>query len=151
VFKREAGEGMPLPTRWFVSPMRRPGETAGLEWEWLFPGKASKTDLGHGVPGECVEVSLVWRGVAVTLRGGMLTPQELREHLHVHHCDERLPLRELRPLFPSFTFPATSPDDDLVWRPKSVRGRETEDEMVARAGKGLAIVMDMCTDDDVCE
>jgi hypothetical protein len=58
VFEREAAAGMPLPTRWFVSPMRRPGETAGLEWKWLFPGKSNGAgDMGHGVPGECVEVS----------------------------------------------------------------------------------------------
>lgn len=38
-----------------------------------------------------------------------------------------------------------------MWRPLSVRGRETEDEMVARAGRGLAILMDSLRDEDTCE
>lgn len=69
----------------------------------------------------------------------------------MHHCDERLPKSELEVLFPSFDFPASMPEEDTVWRPKSVRGRETEDEMVARAGRGLAILMDHLRDEDRCE
>lgn len=52
------------------------------------------------------------------------------------------------PLFRAFKWPDTMPDKDTVWRPT---GRETEDEMVARAGKGLAIIVDSCRDEDVCE
>lgn len=67
VFRRESAAGMPLPTRWFTSPMRRPGETVGLTWGWLY-GKgendlhsqgilARSKDLSHGVRAEVVEVS----------------------------------------------------------------------------------------------
>lgn len=65
----------------------------------------------------------------------------------MHHCDERLPTSELKSLFPAFKWPDTMPDKDTVWHPT---GRETEDEMVARAAKGLAIIMDHARD-DVCE
>lgn len=53
-------------------------------------------------------------------------------------------MRELKQLFPSYDWPLGMPDDDTVWHPT---GRETEDEMVARAGRGLAIVMDQCHED----
>lgn len=82
--------------------------------------------MSHGVPGLVIE--------------------EMREHLHVHACDKRLTLTELRALFPHFTFPE-APDEDTVWKPISVRGRETEDEMVARAGRGLEILFDMAQED----
>ncbi|KAL1406180.1 hypothetical protein Q8F55_007867 [Vanrija albida] len=127
IFEAEAAAGMPLPSRFFVSPLRRPGETCGLEWGWRFKAKR-EADMGHGVPGEVVE--------------------QLREHLHVHECDKRLPRHELAALFPSFTYPPDMPDADVVWQPASVRGRETEDEMVRRAGEGLAIVFDECGAED---
>ncbi|BEJ18104.1 hypothetical protein CspHIS471_0703810 [Cutaneotrichosporon sp. HIS471] len=134
VFHRESSMGMPLPTRWYTSPMRRPGETVGLTWGWLY-GKGENdlhaegilrrsSDLSHGVRAEVVE--------------------EIREHLHVHHCDERLGKSELMKMFPAFMWPDNMPDKDTVWRPT---GRETEDEMVARAGEGLQIIMDSARDD----
>lgn len=66
-FRRESAVGMPLPTRWYTSPMRRPGQTVGLTWGWLF-GKgendlhaqgilARSKDQSLGVPAEVVEVS----------------------------------------------------------------------------------------------
>lgn len=68
-FRRESAVGMPLPTRWYTSPMRRPGETVGLTWGWLY-GKGENDlhaegillrsqDLSHGVRAEVVEVSRV--------------------------------------------------------------------------------------------
>lgn len=65
-FRRESAEGMPLPTKWYTSPMRRPCETVGLTWGWLF-GKgeddvqaegilATSKDQSHGVPAVVVEV-----------------------------------------------------------------------------------------------
>ncbi|WOO83694.1 putative phosphoglycerate mutase PMU1 [Vanrija pseudolonga] len=128
IFEAEAARGMPLPSRFFVSPLRRPGETCGLEWGWRFRKAPVEGDMGHGVPGEVVE--------------------QLREHLHVHECDKRLPRHELARLFPSFTYPPDMPDEDSVWQSGAQRGRETEDEMVLRAGEGLAIVFDACGGDD---
>lgn len=284
VFASESAQGMPLPTKFFVSPMRRPGETLGLEWGWLFkagavsrpgspspahsplpglsapssPSKAGKakskpaqaqansaaaaaqaagarlTEAVKGgrdgiiaptpmratasrpgsqpgsapnskpgsqpsskpssppkinvggatpttpssstpttnaaVPGtnhtrpvkhertdsEIAHVkAILASSTALSLpeaQGGMshgvpgLVIEEMREHLHVHECDKRLTLTELRALFPHFTFPL-EPDEDTVWKPISVRGRETEDEMVARAGRGLEILFDMAQED----
>lgn len=269
VFAAESAHGMPLPTKFFVSPMRRPGETLGLEWGWLFkagavsrPGspspaaspmsglsarsspsksmarkpaqaqaasaaqaaqaagaklaeevRSAKEDAqlkdglrkdgvhaptakrasvdgnasasapknaadGHASPtaGKAApgtnhtrpapqpvqansteeEVahakSILASSSALALpeaQGGMshgvpgLVIEELREHLHVHECDKRLTLTELRALFPHYTFPA-GPDEDTVWKPT---GRETEDEMVARAGRGLEILFDMAQND----
>lgn len=240
VFAHEAAHGMPLPTRFFVSPMRRPGETLGLEWGWLFkagavsrpgsrPGSPARSRRGSrsasaassaapSAPGsprkrdgptlaalapqkdpaplnnvrpegafnnvrpavaatqdnvtlrvtepsptdaaadasEDAHVRAVLAGSAAlalpSAQGGMshgvpgVVIEELREHLHVHECDKRLTLTELRALFPHFAFPE-GPDEDSVWQPLSARGRETEDEMVARAAVGLAKLFDLATDD----
>jgi hypothetical protein len=57
--QREISRGMPMPEKWFVSPLKRCGETCGLEWGWAFQtttGGASK-DMGHGVKATVVEVS----------------------------------------------------------------------------------------------
>ncbi|GMK59994.1 hypothetical protein CspeluHIS016_0902110 [Cutaneotrichosporon spelunceum] len=134
VLRQESSMGMPLPTRWYTSPMRRPGETVGLTWGWLY-GKGESdlhaegilkrgADMSHGVRAEVVE--------------------QIREHLHVHHCDERLAKSELMKLFPAFMWPTSMPEKDTVWRPT---GRETEDEMIARAAEGLTIIMDSARDD----
>lgn len=276
VFAAESAMGMPLPTKFFVSPMRRPGETLGLEWGWLFkagavsrpgspspghtplpglsapsspskpaqpakpaqasaaqaaqaaqaagakltealqradgqrggrngrdgrdgvlhapapkrptpgrmtpctsaPGSPPKIAVGgatpttpggakasapapgtnstHSAPQGSDELAHVKAILASSpalalpeAQGGMshgvpgLVIEELREHLHVHECDKRLTLTELRALFPHFTFP-DGPDEDTVWRPT---GRETEDEMVARARRGLDILFDLAQDD----
>lgn len=46
-FQREHQRGMPVPERWFVSPLRRCGQTVELEWGWLLP---------EGVPAVVIEV-----------------------------------------------------------------------------------------------
>ena len=69
--QRETSRGMPMPEKWFVSPLKRCGETCGLEWGWAFQtttGGASK-DMGHGVKATVVEVShsaacLAFRGAS---------------------------------------------------------------------------------------
>lgn len=66
----------------------------------------------------------------------------------MHVCDQRLSKSELMPMFRAFKWPDSMPDKDTVWHPT---GRETEEEMVARARQGLAIIMDSCGADDVCE
>ncbi|WVQ97168.1 hypothetical protein IAU59_004278 [Kwoniella sp. CBS 9459] len=119
--QREAGRGMPIPEIWFTSPLRRAGETCGIEWGWLF-GKAWKGGQGHGVPAIVIE--------------------DIREHLHVNQCDARLPLSSLKPLFPSFIYPEDMSDPDDLWKPIEVRARETEDELVARRGEGIAEVLE---------
>ncbi|KAK4685821.1 hypothetical protein P7C73_g4318, partial [Tremellales sp. Uapishka_1] len=119
--RREVEKGMPRPERYFVSPLRRVGETATLEWSFLFPDS--------GLPAAVVE--------------------NIREHLHVHLCDARLPKRDLKNQFPSFTYPEAMDDEDVVWKSGDVRGRETEDELVERTGKGLNEVIEM-SGDAVC-
>ena len=61
----EAARGMPLPDLWFTSPLKRTGETCGIEWGWRFPGKAGEEnhgDLGHAVPAVAIEVGPLARG-----------------------------------------------------------------------------------------
>jgi hypothetical protein len=62
------------------------------------------------------------------------TLQNIREHLHVHRCDRRVPKSELTELFPSFTFPEDMSEEDTLWR---AEGRETDEELNLRAGMGL--------------
>ncbi|WVR05792.1 hypothetical protein IAU60_002817 [Kwoniella sp. DSM 27419] len=138
--RREVKRGMPLPMAFFVSPLRRAGETCGIEWGWLFgddPDEEStsiEADVekrvnkdwnggqGHGVPAVAIE--------------------NIREHLHVHQCDARLSVSKLKTLFPSFTYPEGMSDQDTLWQPADVRGRETEEELVARRGDGIAEVLE---------
>lgn len=116
---------MPLPSTWYVSPMKRAGETCGIEWGWLFEESKGK-GKGHGVPATVIE--------------------NLREHLHVHECDKRSSLSELQRDFPSFTYTPETTEEDELWQPGEVRGRETEEELVARRGAGIAQVLDMSED-----
>ncbi|WVQ78030.1 hypothetical protein IAT38_000111 [Cryptococcus sp. DSM 104549] len=122
--QREAKRGMPLPEKWFVSAMKRAGETCGIEWGWLFGEQTGEQiDKGHGVPAVVVE--------------------NIREQLHVHQCDRRSPLSELQKTFPSFTYlPGTTEKDDL-WQPQSERGRETDEELGVRMGKGVVECLNM--------
>jgi hypothetical protein len=69
-------------------------------------------------------------------------PQNLREHLHVHECDARSPLAKLKPLFPSFIYSPDMTDEDALWQPGSVRGRETEEELVERLGRAAEECLD---------
>ncbi|KAK8865772.1 hypothetical protein IAR55_000919 [Kwoniella newhampshirensis] len=127
--QREASRGMPLPQRWFVSPLKRAGETCGIEWGWLFgdvsgaEGGAGNGGKGHGVPARVVE--------------------NIREHLHVHVCDSRSSITELKSEFPSFIYPSDMPDSDTLWKSGDVRGRETEEELVSRRGRGIGEVLEM--------
>lgn len=44
--RRESDKGMPRPERFFVSSLKRTGETCGLEWGWLLD---SSDEAGHSV------------------------------------------------------------------------------------------------------
>jgi hypothetical protein len=65
--KREVGNGMQVPEKFFVSSSKRTGETCGLEWGWLFgsgitaeTGKAGWVegeDRGCGIAAIVIEVS----------------------------------------------------------------------------------------------
>jgi hypothetical protein len=51
--KREVGKGMPVPEKFFVSSLKRTGETCGLEWGWLFgSGVTAETGKAGWVEGE---------------------------------------------------------------------------------------------------
>jgi phosphohistidine phosphatase SixA len=42
-FEREIGRGMPEPTLFFVSPLRRCGETLQQEWGWSVKAKTGSS------------------------------------------------------------------------------------------------------------
>ena len=54
--KREVGKGMPVPQKFFVSSLKRTGETCGLEWGWLLnpshPDDEAVTEKAGWVEGE---------------------------------------------------------------------------------------------------
>ncbi|ODO11794.1 hypothetical protein I350_00578 [Cryptococcus amylolentus CBS 6273] len=119
--RREAGRGMPLPERYFVSPLKRAGETCGIEWGWVF-GEPDDGGKGHGVKATVLE--------------------NLREHLHVHLCDKRSKRSELEKEFPTFTYEPSMTEEDELWEPLEVRGRESDDDLVARLGVGVRQALD---------
>jgi hypothetical protein len=65
--KREVGKGMPAPEKFFVSSLKRTGETCGLEWGWLLSAGSSieprkvgwveGEDRGCGITATVIEVS----------------------------------------------------------------------------------------------
>ena len=65
--KREVGKGMPIPEKFFVSSLKRTGETCGLEWGLLFGseltaesgkvGWVEGEDRGCGIPATVIELS----------------------------------------------------------------------------------------------
>ncbi|WVQ71032.1 hypothetical protein IAR50_000557 [Cryptococcus sp. DSM 104548] len=114
--QREAGRGMPVPEKWFVSPLKRAGETCGIEWGWLF-GDPEVAGKGHGVQASVLE--------------------NIREHLHVHLCDKRSKRSELKKEFPTFNYPPDMTEEDELWEPLEVRGRESDNDLVARLGVGV--------------
>ncbi|WWC58524.1 uncharacterized protein I303_101067 [Kwoniella dejecticola CBS 10117] len=126
--QREIQRGMPIPTKWFVSPLKRAGETCGIEWGFMFAdgydidGGGYTGGKGHGVRATVIE--------------------NIREHLHVHLCDARCPISTLKAQFTSFTYPAEITDEDTLWQPIDVRGRETEEELVARRGEGIREILE---------
>ncbi|ODN84391.1 hypothetical protein L202_00351 [Cryptococcus amylolentus CBS 6039] len=116
---------MPLPERWFVSPLKRAGETCGIEWGWLFsmPKKERQAGKGHGMKAIVVE--------------------NLRERLHVHQCDERSSRSALQLDFPLFEYTTGTAEEDELWQPQETRGRKTEDELTTRSGGGMDQVLDV--------
>lgn len=98
-------------------------------------------------------VSPLWWLRCVYLQGihvVSLSVQNIREHLHAHICDRRVPKSELMELFPSFVFPADMSEGDTLWQHGSVRDRETEEELTDRAGRGLEECLDL-SEDATCE
>ncbi|KAL7410969.1 histidine phosphatase superfamily [Mrakia frigida] len=79
---KEKEHGVPLPSRWYTSPMRRTGNTCLLSWEGIFGG--------FGGEGKNVKVL-----------------ENLREVCGMHWCDSRLPKSELKEQFPHFVYPPT--------------------------------------------
>ena len=47
---------MPVPERFFVSSLKRTGETCGLEWGWTVSEKTGEGDKGYGVKATVIEV-----------------------------------------------------------------------------------------------
>lgn len=56
--KREYKKGMPVPESFFVSSLKRTGETCGLEWGWTVSENTGEGDRGWGVRATVVEVRL---------------------------------------------------------------------------------------------
>ncbi|RXK36784.1 hypothetical protein M231_05945 [Tremella mesenterica] len=138
--QEEVSRGFPIPEVWYVSPLRRAIETSGIEWGFLFDDKweyRSDEDVSvvnHKVPIRAIE--------------------NLREHLHAHQCDARLPTEELLHEYPNISFEGLQNIDPL-WRSfeqreaDGYRGgdiRETEDELVERLGKGIAEAIELSED-----
>lgn len=69
--------------------------------------------------------------------------QDLREHLHVNLCDKRSPISSIKKNFPSFDYSMITSDEDNVWKPT---GRETDPELIVRAGRGFEAVLDHAGD-----
>ncbi|WWC86137.1 uncharacterized protein L201_001008 [Kwoniella dendrophila CBS 6074] len=132
--EREIKErNMPLPEKWFVSPLKRAGETCGIEWGWYFNDSylIDGQENWNGGKGHGVEATVI---------------ENIREHLHVHQCDERSPISVLKQQFTSFNYPENMDDKDEIWKPADIRGRETEDELVERRGQGIREILERSKD-----
>ena len=160
---------MPIPERWFVSSLKRTGETCGLEWGWLVdPGEDQDgtgseagisigkrggweigQDRGCGIPATVIEVCLIFnmtRRDSTRIRmehcQGELTKQDFRESVSGGQHNSRSNLTHLRTLFPTFTFPPGMTETDEMWVPETWE-KEAEDKMITRLERGLGKVMDL--------
>lgn len=61
-----------------------------------------------------------------------------REHLGVHPCDKRRPLREVKPCFPAVDFSLVEDEEDVLWR---LEHRETHEEIRRRGVRFLQWLM----------
>jgi hypothetical protein len=74
--------------------------------------------------------------------------QNLREHLNVNLCDKRSSVTELKKHFPSFDYSYIKSDEDNVWKPTD---RETDPQLIERAGRGFNEVLEIAGKDTACE
>ncbi|EJU02987.1 phosphoglycerate mutase-like protein [Dacryopinax primogenitus] len=121
---KELPEGMPLPQRWFASPFQRASNTLRITFD------------GH------VEDP---KPLIIEVRFQLSLP-ELREMIGMHTCDKRSPKRTIAERFPTFDFEEGFAEEDELWL---THQRETEEEMIIRAARGLDKIMELTDADDV--
>ncbi|ODO07313.1 hypothetical protein L198_00892 [Cryptococcus wingfieldii CBS 7118] len=139
--QRETPRGMPLPERWFVSPLKRDlwnrVGMANLNAEERTASGKRAWHEGHRIRG----------GVSLRILGHCLAEADvgcwnLRERLHVHKCDKGSSRSALQLDFPSFEYTPGTAEEDKLWQPQEMRGGETEDELTTRSGGGMDQVLD---------
>ncbi|KAK0726283.1 histidine phosphatase superfamily [Apiosordaria backusii] len=110
---------LPLPRRYYASPLARCLETCKLSFEGIeLPPGQEKPPFKP------------------------IIKELLRERLHVHTCDRRRSGSWIRENFPLFEFEEGFIDEDVLWKPE---GRETLDEHAARV---TALLEDVFEHDD---
>jgi len=116
---------------------------------------AWKQELPHGIPLPQRWFASPFQRASNTLRitfkGVVADPkplivEEMREMIGTHTCDKRSPKRIIAERFPTFSFEEGFTEEDELW---TVDHRETEEEMVVRAAKGLDKIMALITPEDV--
>jgi len=133
-FKREQGRGMPHPTLWFVSPLRRCGETLQAEWGWYCKEKNGNP----AIPAQVVEVRIP----TFPQYERRLTRQNLREHLNLHSWNHYHTLTESKARFPHFSWPSEMTEEDEFYAAQAEKGGdETEEELKARAEKAVETIL----------
>ncbi|OQO02267.1 hypothetical protein B0A48_11821 [Cryoendolithus antarcticus] len=98
------GEGMPVPERWEISPLRRCCHTASLTWAGMTMPEGKE-----------------WRPVIREM---------LREVMGEHTCDRRSSRSVIHELYPKFEIEKGFVEEDVLWQAEH---RETNDEHDVRS------------------
>lgn len=104
------GEGVLLPERWYVSPLRRAVRTATGTWSVVMK------EVGE----EGKEVRPI-------------VMENLREGMGIHTCDRRSRRSEIEDEFPALEFEEGFPEEDELWVPDLREPGEAQDVRVRRA------------------
>ncbi|CDZ98609.1 Predicted phosphoglycerate mutase [Phaffia rhodozyma] len=90
--------GIPLPTRWFVSPLQRTIQTCQITWGDVWEKVLSKGRDGAGV--------------------GVRAIEDLREKAWADTANHRRTKSEVSRDYPTVIFPESIPEEDMLWHPK---------------------------------
>ncbi|KAG6910375.1 hypothetical protein DXG01_011090 [Tephrocybe rancida] len=112
VWKAELAAGLPLPGRFYVSPLSRALKTLEITFDGLLPKHQQKSQ---------------WATVL----------EDLREAYGVHTCDQRRTKTYIKTTFSEFRIEDGFSENDLLWTPDV---RESDEHIAGRAKEVLDLV-----------
>ncbi|XPS72849.1 putative phosphoglycerate mutase pmu1 [Ascochyta lentis] len=119
LWTEEVGRGIPVPERFYVSPLTRALQTADLTFgNETGSGSRDRLDSGLSSPSPSTSTSPHPSAPLSRSNNSTYTPhvkELLREALGVHTCDRRSPRSQIATSFPHATFESGFAEQDTLW------------------------------------